>query len=106
MEFSAMLGWTATFLFMICYIPQIIKTARSKTVDGLSFWLLFISFIANIVALWYATLIKQPPLQIKYIGALIFIAICLYLYWRVVRSPGNGTANARNEAPPLEIAEL
>lgn len=85
MEFSAILGWTATFLFTVSYIPQIIKTARTQTVDGLSFWLLFISFVANIIALWYAFLIHQAPLQVKYIGALTVLAVCLYLYLKVAR---------------------
>jgi len=64
MSAADILGWTATMLFTVCYIPQIIKTYKTKTVEGLSFRLLFISVIANIVALWYAILIKQPPLQI------------------------------------------
>ncbi|MBI4387606.1 MAG: PQ-loop repeat-containing protein [Candidatus Omnitrophica bacterium] len=83
MELSDILGWTATFLFTICYIPQILKTARTKTIEGLSFRLLFISFVANIIAFCYATLIEQPPLQIKYILALLFLGICLYLYLKV-----------------------
>ncbi len=85
MEFSQALGWTATFLFTVCYIPQIIKTLKSKTVDGLSFFLLFISFVANIIALWYAILIKQRPLQIKYALGLVFLTICMVLYLRVVK---------------------
>lgn len=60
-----------------------VKTHRMKTVEGLSFRLLFISFVANIIALWYATLIKQPPLQIKYILAMVFVGACIYLYLRV-----------------------
>lgn len=83
MQLVDVLGWTATTLFTICYIPQIIKTYRTKTVDGLSFQLLFISFLANIVALWYATLIKQPPLQIKYILAMVFLIACIFLYLKV-----------------------
>ena len=70
-------------LFTVCYIPQIAKTWRTRTVEGLSFRLLLISFVANIIALWYATLITQPPLQIKYILALVFVGICLVLYLRV-----------------------
>jgi len=77
------LGWIATTLFTICYIPQMIKTHRTKTIDGLSFRLLLISFIANIVALCYATLIKQPPLQIKYALAMVFLSGCIYLYLKV-----------------------
>lgn len=83
MELADILGWTATTLFTVCYIPQIIKTYKTQTIDGLSFRLLFISFTANIVALCYATLIKQPPLQIKYTLALLFLSICIGLYLRV-----------------------
>jgi len=87
---AAILGWTATFLFTVCYIPQIIKTYRTQMIDGLSFRLLGISFIANIVALCYATLIEQPPLQIKYTLALFFLAACLVMYLRVFfRQKGN-----------------
>ena len=77
------LGWAATVLFSICYIPQMLKTYKTKTIDGLSFRLLLISFIANIIALIYATMIKQPPLQIKYSLALVFLAGCMYLYLKV-----------------------
>ena len=83
MSLAEILGWTATTLFTICYIPQMVKTYKTKTIEGLSFWLLFISFAANIVAFCYATLIQQPPLQVKYVLALIFLGGCLYLYLRV-----------------------
>lgn len=82
MDISQVFGWTATFLFTVCYIPQIIKTYRTGTVEGLSFLLLFISFIANIVALVYAIMIAQTPLQVKYILAMVFLAACLTLYIR------------------------
>ena len=86
MELAATLGWIATVLFTACYIPQIIKTRRTKTVEGLSFLLLFLQFVGNIVALFYATLIAQPPLQVKYTLALLFLSVCLFLYIRVVRA--------------------
>lgn len=83
MELANILGWTATTLFTICYIPQMAKTYREKTIDGLSFSLLSISFVANIVALCYATLIDQRPLQIKYTLAMVFLSGCIYLYLKV-----------------------
>ncbi len=85
MELAQVLGYIATALFTVCYIPQLIKTYKTGTVEGLSFLLLFISFIANIVALWYATLIEQPPLQIKYVFAMIFLAACIGLYLHTYR---------------------
>ena len=84
MELSQFLGWMATFLFTICYIPQIIKTQKTKTVEGLSFLLLFISFVANIIALWYSMLINQAPLQVKYVFGIIFVGICIAMYLRVI----------------------
>ena len=83
MQLADILGWTATTLFTACYIPQIIKTSKTQIIDGLSFRLLGISFVANVVALCYATLIKQPPLQIKYILALLFLSMCIFLYLKV-----------------------
>ena len=82
-ELASILGWIATFLFTVCYIPQIVKTYRTSTVEGVSFRLFAISFIANIVALCYATLIEQPPLQIKYILALIFLGACIGMYLKI-----------------------
>ena len=91
MELSTLLGWTATALFTLCYIPQIIKTTKTKTVEGLSFWLLLLQFIGNIIALWYATLIHQSPLQVKYSLALVFLAICMGAYLRIVKNNSSTT---------------
>lgn len=85
MTLTAILGWTATFLFTICYVPQIIKTAKTKTVEGLSFALLIIQFVANIIALWYATRLGQAPLEIKYVLGIVFLFICIGLYVRVLQ---------------------
>ena len=62
---------------------QILKTAKTQTVDGLSFRLLSFSFMANIDALCYAIRIHQRPLQIKYALALVFLSVCIGLYARV-----------------------
>ena len=83
MELANILGWTATTLFTLCYVPQILKTHKTGTIEGLSFLLLAISFIANIIALCYATLIHQRPLQVKYTLALVFLAATLSIYLRV-----------------------
>ena len=83
MELVPIFGWTATALFTICYVPQMIKTWKTKSIEGLSFRLLAISFMANIVAFCYATLIQQPPLQVKYVLAMVFLAPCIALYLSV-----------------------
>jgi MtN3 and saliva related transmembrane protein len=111
------LGWTATFLFTICYLPQIIKTIRTKTVDGLSIWLFRIQFVANIVALCYATLIDQRPLQIKYTLALILLAVVLVVLARFGKNkaedpvelnirPANDLYQIKKEQGDLSTAEI
>ncbi len=81
MDLSQTLGWIATFLFSIMIIPQMMKTIRTKDTSGVSLFLFIIYFVANIVALVYAILIKQTPLMIKYIISLITTTIYLGLYW-------------------------
>jgi uncharacterized protein with PQ loop repeat len=77
---AQILGWIATFLFSIALIPQIIKTARTRTVEGVSSPLFVINLIANIIALAYALMIQQGPLVIKYVVALVLTAAYLILY--------------------------
>ena len=85
MNISSILGWVATALFTICYIPQIIKTLKTKTTAGLSPWLLIISLVANIVALIYALMIGQAPLITKYVLGIIFVSFCLGVYYKIAK---------------------
>lgn len=80
MDLTQFLGWTATFLFSIMIIPQMIKTIKSKDTKGVSVWLFIIFLIANSIALVYAFLIKQSPLIIKYVLAIITTVTYIILY--------------------------
>lgn len=84
MDIAQILGWTATFLFSIMVIPQIIKTLKSKDTNGVSLLLFVIFLAANTIALVYAIMIDQQPLIIKYIIAIIttviYIGIFLFYY--------------------------
>lgn len=84
METSQILGWTATILFSIMIIPQIIKTIRLRDTKGVSLLLFIIFLIANIIALIYAIMINQSPLMIKYIVAIIstMFYIGLFIYYK------------------------
>lgn len=84
MDLTQLLGWTATFLFSIMVIPQILKTIKSRDTSGVSLLFFIIYLIANVTALVYAIRISQSPLILKYIIAIIttiiYIAIFLYFY--------------------------
>lgn len=83
MELSQSLGYIATFLFSVMYIPQVYQTLKSKSIVDVSAPMFIIGFVANIVALTYATMIQQRPLQIKYIIALVVIGIYLVIYYKI-----------------------
>jgi len=83
------LGWTATILFSLMYVPQIYKTLKTNSVKDVSLPMFVMGFIANIIALCYAILINQPPLQIKYILALIVICIYIGIYFYVMKGKRN-----------------
>ncbi|HLC52466.1 MAG TPA: SemiSWEET family transporter [Candidatus Nanoarchaeia archaeon] len=70
MDLAQNLGWTATVLFSIMIVPQMIKTLKSKETKGISLLLFIIFLIANIIALIYAILIQEMPLILKYIIAI------------------------------------
>lgn len=74
---AQILGWIATVLFTVCYVPQIVKTIRTGKLDGLSVPMLWIQFAANCIAFEYAVLIHQDPLIIKYILAIGFVGATL-----------------------------
>ena len=83
MELSQILGYIATTLFSVMFIPQIKKTLQTKSVDDVSAGMFVTGLVANVIALCYATMIKQPPLQIKYTIALAAISFYLVIYYKV-----------------------
>ena len=80
-DLAQVLGWIATILFSLMIIPQMIKTLKTKSTEGVSL-LLFVTFlIANIIALIYAFMIAQPPLIIKYELGIMTTIFYLTLYY-------------------------
>lgn len=84
MDLAQILGWTATILFSVMIIPQIIKTIRSKDTSGVSLLLFVIYLIANFVAIAYAFMINQSPLIIKYAIAIVttIFYVGLFFYYK------------------------
>lgn len=89
MKLIPFLGWLQTILFSIVVIPQIVKTSKIKKVDEISVWVFIISLIANIIALWYAILISQPPLIFKYITGGLLCAAFLFIFYYYQRKNEN-----------------
>lgn len=105
MTIDQILGWTATVLFTVCYIPQIVKTIRTGTIEGVSVWMFLIQFVANVIALAYAVDIGQKPLVVKYVLALWFVGgtltTIIVVWWCGFISPVTDAAkNADAVASP------
>jgi len=77
------LGWVATLIFLVMPLPQIIKTIKTKTVEGVSAKMYVLFLIGNIIALIYAILITQPPLILKYTLSGLIAIFYLTIYWKV-----------------------
>jgi len=80
MNLAEFLGYLSTFLFTIMLIPQYIKTIKSRNVEGVSGGLFWLCLMANVIALWYALLIKQNPLILKYSLAIFTTGVYIFIY--------------------------
>ena len=83
MELSQILGYTATFLFTIMIIPQVLKTLKKQSVEDVSIGMFIVALVANCIALWYALLINQNPLVIKYVLGIIFTLVYITIYFNI-----------------------
>lgn len=81
-------GWLNMLLFSLVTFPQIYKTIKTKTVDGVSIAVYYLIVVANIDAWIYAFLINQKPLLVKYTIGLITALTYLYVYYKYGRKSG------------------
>ena len=80
-------GWFYTLCFAICYIPQIVKSLKTKKVNGLSVSLFILSLLGYISAIIYT--LSDIGFNLILITNYIFGAICsltmiiIFLCYRV-----------------------
>jgi len=60
--FEDLIGFVAGFLVSICLIPQVIKSHKTKKVRDISFLMLLILLIGEILWVIYGILIKSLPI--------------------------------------------
>jgi len=85
MEFTTTLGLIAGTLTTIAYLPQLIKTWKSKSADDLS-WSMLITLCVGIV-LWlvYGVYVHDIPVICANVVTLVFSSIILALKIRYQR---------------------
>jgi len=75
------LGFLATFLINIAYVPQVYKTIKTKNVDGLSLIMLIILILAGILWVIYGVILDSLPLIIC--NSINMIQSCILLFYKL-----------------------
>jgi MtN3 and saliva related transmembrane protein len=76
-------GWISGALFLISYVPQLIRTYKLKSVDDISPWMLALLACAYILGVIYGVLINSAPLTYNYLlgfNLILLWGIMFYLY--------------------------
>jgi MtN3 and saliva related transmembrane protein len=69
----------AAFFTMISYVPQAIKTIKTRDTKGISFWMYFFSIVGVIFWLIFGFMINNKPIIFKNIAVIILGGIVLWI---------------------------
>jgi MtN3 and saliva related transmembrane protein len=78
------IGYLAGFLAMISFLPQIIKTLRSKSVNDISITMLLLTLATNLLYLVYGIALGLTPIvvMISIMTCIVLLQIGLTLRYR------------------------
>ncbi len=76
----------AAIFTMIAYIPQAIKTIRTRDTKAISFWMYFISMIGVILWLVYGLMVSSGAIIFKNISVILLSGIILWIKVRNILS--------------------
>ena len=79
MQFADIIASFAAFFTMIGYLPQAIKTIKTRDTKGISFWMYFFSLVGVVLWLIFGFLINSVPIILKNIAVIILGGIVLYI---------------------------
>lgn len=86
-EFTTIVGFMAGFVTTAANLPQVWKTYRSKSGEGLSFRMLLALAIGLGMWIVYGTMSKLPPLIVTNAVALLLILSLLGMKLKYDRAP-------------------
>jgi MtN3 and saliva related transmembrane protein len=87
------IGYLAGFLAMISFVPQVIKTIRSKRADDISMSMLLLTLITNLLFVAYGVALHLKPITIMIgiMSGVVILQIWLTLKYRHKHIPDNST---------------
>ncbi|MDP2947770.1 MAG: SemiSWEET family transporter [Nanoarchaeota archaeon] len=74
-----LIGYVGGFLIMISFIPQVIKSHQTKSVDDVSVWMIIATVIGSIFWTAYGIIIWSMPVAIMNYIFLLVVTYQLYL---------------------------
>lgn len=79
-----LIGYIAGFLAMITFLPQVVKTLRTKKADDISLWMLLLTLLANIFYEIYAVILNLTPviIMIGIMSIIVILQIALTLKYK------------------------
>jgi len=88
MTIATVIGFIAGMLTTLSFVPQILKTFRSKRCDDLS-WGMLLAFISG-VFLWfvYGVFLRSAPIMLANVVTLLLLAWLLMMKIRYRRAAG------------------
>jgi MtN3 and saliva related transmembrane protein len=79
MTYPDIVATIAAFFTMIGYLPQAIKTIRTKDTSGISFWMYFFSIVGVVFWLIFGFMIGNVPIIFKNIAVIILGGTVLWI---------------------------
>ena len=77
-------GYLGGIFIMISFVPQVIKSYKTKSVEDLSVWMIVATFIGTVFWIIYGYLIKSSPVLVMNIifGVIILFQLFLKLKYK------------------------
>lgn len=87
MEATTAIGLVAGSLTTAAFLPQVIKTWRSRSAADLSFAMLLIFLSGIALWTWYGISIQSWPIILANAATIVLVVFILAMKWRYARSP-------------------
>lgn len=79
MALENLISYTAAFLGLCTFLPQTLKTLKSKETKDISLGMYLIFWVGVVLWLVYGILLKNPPIIIVNVVILVCASIILFL---------------------------
>jgi uncharacterized protein with PQ loop repeat len=73
-----LIGWLGSICFALCALPQAIHAYKTKSAEGITWGLLSLWFIGEILTIIYVLPKGYAPLLFNYISNIVLLSIIIY----------------------------